>query len=178
MSLVQPSKRCSCVRKPPLSHAALWVSLLCAVTQTAALEGTPSSETELPPLFYLLKGLQLNWIQSFSSSLLLQGVSSWKLYPGTKYRTRHLPRDWLSKSCKHLPAPFPSIFVCVCRTKRASGMFTTPDCSVWRSLSAWMVTGHFTVKKTQKLKPRRCTGWEQDIVHSNAACAKQSYQAS
>lgn len=151
-------------------------SLLCAVTQTVVLEGTSSSETKLPPLFYLLKELQLNWIQSFSSSLLLQGVSSWKLYPGTKYRTRHLLRDWLSKSCKHLPTLFPSIFVCVCRTKRASGMFTTPECSVWRSLSAWMVAGHFTVTKTQKF--RRCAGWEQDTVHSNAAYVKQSYQAS
>lgn len=109
-----------------------------------------SEKNSLP--FFLLKVLQLNWFHSFSSFFLLQGVSSWKLYAGTIYRTRHLPRDWLSKSCKHLPLPFLSVSIYVCRRKRASGMFTAPDCSVRCSLSTWMVTTHFSDYKNLKLQ--------------------------
>lgn len=140
--LVQSQGRCYGVKKSPTSRGALRVSLLQTMPPVSGVweNFVLQKQNSLP--FFLLKELQLNWIQSFSS-LLLQGVSSWKLYVGTIYRTRHLPRDWLSKSCKHLPLPFPSVSVCVCRRERASGMFTTPDCSAWRSLSTWMVTEHF-----------------------------------
>ena len=141
--LVESHRGHYCVKQSPVSRGALQVSLLQMMLPTQW-----KKQSSLP--FFLLRELQLNWIQSLSFSLLLQGVSSWKLYAGTIYRTRHLPRDWLSKSCKHLPLPFPSVFVCVCRMKRALGMFTTPDCSVWHSLSTRMVTRHFTDYKNLK----------------------------
>lgn len=142
--LVQSHRRCYWVKKSPMSHGALRVSLCLTMAPVSGAWGNFVLQKQNSFPFFLLKELQLIWIQSFSSSLLLQGVSSWKLYAGTIYRTRHLPRDWLSKSCKHLPLPLPSVSVCVCRRKRALGMFTAPDCSVWHSLSTWIVTGHFT----------------------------------
>lgn len=149
--LVQSHGRYQRVKKSPMSHDALQASLLQTVLPASGAWGNFVLQKQNSlPFFFLLRELQLNWIQSFSSSLLLQGVSSWKLYAGTIYRTRHLPRDWLSKSCKHLSLPFPSISVCVCWRKRASGMSTAPDCSVWRRLSTWMVTGHFTDYKNLK----------------------------
>lgn len=165
--LVQSHGRCYWVNKSPMSRDALQVSLLQTMLPLSGAWGNFVLQKQNSLLFFLLKELQLSWIQSFSSSLLLQGVSSWKLYAGTIYRTRHLPRDWQSKSCEHLPLPFPSVSLCVCRRKRASGMFTTPGCSVWRSLFTWMVTGHFTDYKNLKTQAqemfrmgaRHCLQW-------------------
>lgn len=166
--LVQSHRISSCIKKPPTPPGALRVSR--QQPQSVVLGGGLSSRNKPTfPLFLPLKELQLNWMQSFSPSLPLQGVSSWK-----------------TEQVLYLEA---GIFQGLAVRELQGSASPLPLCSVWsrhwacsapqtaQSLSPWMGAGNFTAcKKCETSSPGDAQDGGEELLAEESSGASQLSQ--